>query len=267
MPVRELRAFEKAAVPLLEAFNGHPVFARTAHATLGKLNGLGILYGFRHILQPQGLERLEQLRAPKGLILVSNHRSFFDMFAISSYVTHRTKLMTSLLFPVRHSFFYTNPLGVLINFAASGGTMWPPVFRDGRRRVLNPIGFKQMAAALGPGVVIGIHPEGKRGKGADPYTFLPLKPGLGMLLREVDPEVCVLPVFITGLSNNATAELARNRRRPGQRGEPIRLHFGQALVAGELGAETDDAAALTERVFDSVRQLASQDHAMPVVAL
>lgn len=267
MPQSELRLFEKAAVPLLEAVNRRPGITKAIHATLGKLNGKAILVGLRHLLQPHNLAVLDAISAPNGLILVSNHRSFMDMFVISSYVTFRTKLMTSLFFPVRHNFFYTNPLGVLVNFAASGGTMWPPVFRDERRRVLNPVGFQQMAAALGPGVVVGLHPEGKRSKDPDPYTFLPLKPGLGLLLKEVSADVRVLPCFITGLSSDIAAEFGRNRKPAGQRGAPIRIHFGQALVAGELRKQTQDAAALTELVFAQVRQLAEQDRQLPAQVL
>ncbi|MBM4344539.1 MAG: 1-acyl-sn-glycerol-3-phosphate acyltransferase [Deltaproteobacteria bacterium] len=259
MPRDQLRGFERIAVPFIEGINRRPRVVRAIHATLGKVNGATILVGLRHLLAPRGLEHLDRLAAPKGLVLVSNHRSFFDMYVISAYVTHHTPLMKALLFPVRANFFYTHPLGALVNFAASGAVMWPPVFRDERKRLLNAVGFRQMAAALGPGVVIGIHPEGTRGKGRDPYTYLPVKPGLGMLVAEVDPEVRILPVFIAGMSSSFQREFGRNLRPKGQRGEPIRVRFGAALRAGDLQAQGLDAAQATEVVFQRVRELGEFD--------
>lgn len=259
MPRDQLRGVEKVAVPLVEFFHRHPVLVRGGHATLGKFNGNLILHGLANLLQPHGLDHLLQLEAPAGLILVSNHRSFLDMYVISSYVTHRTKLMRALFFPVRSNFFYTHPLGPIVNIAASGATMWPPVFRDERKRALNPVGFRQMAAALGDGVVVGIHPEGTRGKGPDPYEFLPLKPGLGLLVAEVNPQVKILPAFITGMSSSVAKEFGRNWKPAGQRGEPIRVHFGPAFTAGDLRQDGADAAAVTERVFARIRELAEDD--------
>lgn len=259
MPRDQLRGFEKIAVPLIEGVNSRPRVVRAIHATLGKFNGMTILVGLGHLLQPRGLEHLKDLQAPKGMVMVSNHRSFFDMYVISAYVTHNTPLMQALLFPVRSNFFYTHPLGALVNFAASGAVMWPPVFRDDRKRQLNAVGFRQMAAALGPGVVIGIHPEGTRGKGPNPYEYLPVKPGLGMLIAQVDPDVQVLPVFIAGMSSSFRGEFGRNLRPAGQRGEPIRVRFGAAIRAGDLQQQGLDAAQATQAVFEQVRALGELD--------
>ena len=44
---------------------------------------------------------------------------------LSSY-----KLGAPSVFPVRAPFFYDRPLGIVLNLIASGGCMWPPVFRD-----------------------------------------------------------------------------------------------------------------------------------------
>lgn len=262
MPLSELRGFEKVAVPTIEAIAARPAISRAIHRTLGQINGSLILAAMDPVLLPLGLPNLLSTAAPKGLILVANHRSFLDMYVIASYVTRRTPLMKSLLFPVRENFFYTSPVGLAVNLIASGGTMWPPVFRDARKRVLNPIAFRQIAHVLGAGVVVGIHPEGTRGKGPDPHVFLPLKPGLGSLVAAVDPEVKVMPVFIAGMSSSVANEFSRGWVRRGARVELVRVHFGAALRAGDVCAAHSDPLAVTEAVFDHVRALSRDDVAL-----
>ena len=45
---------------------------------------------------------------------------------------------------------------------------------------LNDDALDKMVALLGrPGNVLVLHPEGTRGKGPDPYQFLPAQPGVG----------------------------------------------------------------------------------------
>ncbi|MSQ82634.1 MAG: 1-acyl-sn-glycerol-3-phosphate acyltransferase [Myxococcales bacterium] len=266
MPRQELRGIEKWAVPLMEAVHQRPLLIRVLHSTVGKFNGGLFMVGMHNLLEPHGLDHLHAIDAPKGVILASNHRSFFDMFVISSYVTARTNLMKSLLFPVRSNFFYTHPLGPIINLAASGGTMWPPVFRDERKRTLNAVGFAQMAAALCSGVVVGIHPEGTRGKSSNPYEYLPVKSGLGQLIAHVDPQVRILPCFICGMTSSLRNEFGRNLLPAGKRGEPIRVWFGEGLVAGELQALDLDAQATTQAVFAQVKALGELDRAHQAAA-
>ena len=108
-------------------------------------------------------------------MLVSNHRSFFDQYAmlLACYMGP-VPWAKRLFFPVRSNFFYDQPLGIVVNAAVAGGAMYPPIYRQAERRALNDEALDKMVEILRkPGNVLGMHPEGTRGKGADPYKFLP----------------------------------------------------------------------------------------------
>lgn len=259
MDRQHLRGFERVSVPVMEHINSRPAMRTLLHASVGAFNAAWIEATTGPMWRLSGLEHALQLQAPRGLILVSNHRSFFDMFVIGTVLKRRTRLLKHVTFPVRSEFFYTHPLGLLLNVSISGASMWPPVFRDERRRTLNPTGWQQLATTLGPGAVVGMHPEGTRGKGPDPYAFLPLKPGLGQLLDACDPEVRVLPAFIAGLSNDIVREVRRGLLPSAQRGEPIRIRFGAPVRAAEVHGLEPGVA--TEQVFAPIRELAEQDRA------
>lgn len=262
MPKGELRGFEKVAVPLLEAFNSSHGLRRATHVVQGKSFGGMIHLAIQNLAEPHGLAELAKTAVPHGLIVVSNHRTFYDFFYLGTWITFHTPHCKEVLFPVRSPFFYTNPLGVALNLVAAGGSMWPPVFRDERRRSLNPLGVQQIAQTLAPGVMMGIHPEGTRNRQADPYSFLPLKPGLGQLLELVHPEVRVMPAFIAGHNTDLKRDLQRNLRPRQQRGEPIRLWYGEPRAAGSIVAESPDPMLRTEIAFAGVRELAEQDRAL-----
>lgn len=262
MPAEELRGFEKVAVPLLEAFNASHGFRRATHIVQGKSFGGLIHLAFQNLAEPHGLAELAKAHVPHGLIVVSNHRTFYDFFYLGTWITFHTPHCKEVLFPVRSPFFYTNPVGVALNLVAAGGSMWPPVFRDERRRSLNPVGVQQIAKTLAPGVMMGIHPEGTRNRQADPHSFLPLKPGLGQLLELVHPEVRVMPAFIAGHCTDLKRDFTRGFRPRGQRGEPIRLWYGEPRSAGSIVAESNDPMLRTEIAFAGVRELAEKDRAL-----
>ena len=138
-------------------------------------------------------------------MLVANHRSFFDQYAmlLACYMGP-VPWAQALYFPVRSNFFYDQPLGIVVNAAIAGGAMYPPIFRQAERRALNDEALDKMVEILQqPGNVLGMHPEGTRGKGPDPYAFLPAQPGVGKLALLAKP--IVIPAFIHGLGNNIVA--------------------------------------------------------------
>ena len=189
-----------------------------------------------------GREHLPAIDGEHGVVLVANHRSFFDMYVASAMLYGRSTFMDRLYFPVRSKFFYSSPIGLLVNLSISGCAMWPPVFRDDRKD-MNGASLHQSAWALNkPGAVLGYHPEGTRGKGPDPYEFLAPKRGIGKLLRCCHPETRVLPFFTIGMGSDFIKEVFVMSWQ-GHRGDPqrmIRMWFGEGLRVGDIVAGRTD---------------------------
>jgi 1-acyl-sn-glycerol-3-phosphate acyltransferase len=185
----------------------------------------------------EGLEGIMALQPDTGVMLVSNHRSFFDQYAmlLACYMgpVHWSK---RLFFPVRSNFFYDQPLGIVVNAAVAGGAMYPPIYRQAERRALNDEALDKMVEIVRkPGNVLGMHPEGTRGKGADPYVFLPAQPGVGKLALVAKP--LVLPTFIHGLGNKILEDIRLNFTKGARREHAIITVFGKPLDYSDLTAE------------------------------
>ncbi|MBD0373999.1 MAG: 1-acyl-sn-glycerol-3-phosphate acyltransferase, partial [Pyrinomonadaceae bacterium] len=69
-----------------------------------------------NLMRVYGLEHLHTADPRRPILLVANHRSFFDMYAVSSVLFRRTRWRKQLFFPVRGRFFYDSPAGPLVNF-------------------------------------------------------------------------------------------------------------------------------------------------------
>jgi 1-acyl-sn-glycerol-3-phosphate acyltransferase len=184
-----------------------------------------------------GLEETMALRPTTGVMLVANHRSFFDSYAmlLACYMGP-VPWSKSLQFPVRSNFFYDHPLGIVINAAIAGGAMYPPIFRQAERRQLNDEALDRMVEILQrPGSVLGMHPEGTRGKGPDPYALLPAQPGVGKVALLAKP--MVVPAFINGLGNNIVEDIRVNFTKEARRSKAIITVFGPPVDYDDLKAE------------------------------
>ena len=193
--------------------------------------------GLANRMLVEGLEDAKALDPERGVMLVSNHRSFFDQYAMLLGVymgpVHWAK---RLFFPVRSNFFYDQPLGIVVNAAIAGGAMYPPIFRQAERRALNDEALDKMVELLQrPGNVLGMHPEGTRGKGPDPYKFLPAQPGVGKLALVGKPTV--VPAFIHGLGNNVVQDVAQNFGKLAKRDNAVITVFGKPVDYTDLLAE------------------------------
>lgn len=185
----------------------------------------------------EGLDELCALEPEKGVMLVSNHRSFFDQYAmlLACYMGP-VPWAKSLQFPVRANFFYDKPLGIAVNALVAGGAMYPPIYREAERRQLNDEALDTMVEILQhPGNVLGMHPEGTRGKGDDPYTFLPAQPGVGKLALVGKPTV--IPAFTLGLGNNIAQDIAWNFQPGARREHAVITVFGKPIDYSDLMAE------------------------------
>jgi len=162
-------------------------------------------------LEVRGLERLQALPRGTRILLVANHRTFFDLFVLGWIVWIRAGLKQRLNFPVRANFFYEHPLGLAVCLTMSGGTMFPPFFRPVEKKPFNKHSLLVLIETMKtPNQLVGFHPEGTRSKTDDPYTLLPAQPGAGELALKGRPTV--VPA-ITGLTNSIWAELKANARR------------------------------------------------------
>ena len=239
---RRLRGFERLSVPICNFINTTPAIKGFIQFFVRTWTAFWIGLVARSRWQIHGEDSIRAVDGGHGVVLVANHRSFFDMYVASAMLYRRSTFMDRLYFPVRSKFFYSSPLGLLVNLSVSGCAMWPPVFRDDRKD-MNPASLHQSAWALNkPGAVLGYHPEGTRGKGPDPYEFLPAKKGIGKLLRCCHPDTRVLPFFTIGMGSDFIKEVLLMSWQ-GHRGDAqrmIRMWFGEGLRVGDVVAGRSD---------------------------
>ena len=260
-PRSALRGLERVAVPAVDAINTVPAlkrFTRPMWRYFGK-NFVTALSS--NLYRLHGAESLRTLDAPQGIIVVPNHRSFFDLFfTTAAMIDAAPHLAGQMMFPVRKDYFYDRLPGLLLNLTLTSGSMWPPIFRDERKTELNTVAMQQLGHVMRKGAVVGIHPEGTRGQGPDPYTIGRILPGLGQLVLASHPDAIVLPTWILGMSNDVVEVVSRNFRAPGKRGEPVRIWYGAPIRAGDLvAAHGDDVMAITEAVMQKVTELGALD--------
>ncbi len=205
-----------------------------------------------------GMDKMAAMRPDRGVLLASNHRSFFDQIVIATYLYKHVDTWPRFYFPVRSEFFYDSPLGFFLNVALTSCTMFPPIFRPRDKRGVTRAGLNFLAQELqSPATLCGIHPEGTRGKGPDPYELLPAEPGFGRVVLQALP--IVVPVFIGGLSNDIAREVRQNF---GAR-DPVIILFGDPVDLSDFDDEDPrllrNQVKVGRRVLQDVAQLAEQE--------
>jgi len=216
-----------------------------------------------NLMRVYGLEHVAALDTSKPILLVANHRSFFDMYVVSTTLFRQTKWRKQLFFPVRGRFYYQNPIGMFVNLIMGWWSMYPPFFVTGKnplpeKRTFDKYSMRRLVQLCreGPGNVIGFHPEGTRNKNDDPYSFLRPQPGIGRLIKEADPQV--MPVFIAGLGNNLPKQVLGNWFG----GAKIRIHFGKRLDLSEFIAKKEHMRTykeIGEFLMRKIAELGEQD--------
>lgn len=259
----ELSSTERLVVGLCENINEKPLpkrLQRLFHDSFGKHL---IRMCSSNLLEVRGLEHVMDLEPERGVLLCSNHRSFFDMYVVTSVLRNQPPAwFRDVYFPVRSNFFYDRWSGLAVNLALSGGAMYPPIFRDKQRTALNRIAVDRIVNLLEqPGTVVGIHPEGTRGKGDDAYQMLPAKPGVGqMALRS---RATVIPIWITGMGNDLPKQIASNFRTGSARGEKVRVSFGAPVdLSGFFERDSssrEDQLAVTEHIMSYIAALGADE--------
>ncbi len=214
-----------------------------------------------NLMRVYGLENLELVSKTRPILLVANHRSFFDMYVVSTTLFRKTKWRKQLFFPVRGRFFYQSIAGVFVNLIMGWWSMYPPFFAAGdtpAKRDFDKYSMRRLAQLCheGPGNVIGFHPEGTRNLNHDPYSYLRAQPGVGKLIKDANPQV--VPVFIAGLGNNLPKQVLGNWFG----GEKVRIHFGKQLDLSEFMTKKDHVRTykeISEFLMSKIAELGEED--------
>lgn len=236
-PDAPLTRMERLALRFGELANEHPRGKWLQNRFLRGVSYVWVRASLANRMFVEGLDELLPLRPASGVMLVSNHRSFFDQYAmLLACFMVKVPWAKHLFFPVRSNFFYDRPLGLVVNAAIAGGAMYPPIFRQAERRALNDEALEKMAGMLRqPGNVLGMHPEGTRGKGPDPYVFLSAQPGCGKLALVGQP--MVIPVFTLGLGNDIVQDIRWNFESGARKDRAVITVFGPPVDYADLRAE------------------------------
>lgn len=225
------------------------------------IGSLWIYLATYNLMNVYGIENVESTDHERPLLLVANHRSFFDMYTVSSVLFRRTDRPVTLYFPVRAKFFYDSPIGWFVNLVMGWWAMYPPFFREqreARKRAFDKFSVRELVrlCSSGYGHVIGFHPEGKRNLGDDPYSLLPAQPGIGKVIYEAKPQV--VPVFVTGLINDLPKQIMGNWRG----GEKVRMWFGPPIDLSAFYDKRDSIRThkeIADRLMDEIARLGEKD--------
>jgi len=248
-PLDALTPFERRTFMTMEA-----IYRRALPVSewwLRAVSAKWMTFGSFRMMHPVGLERLNGLRFDDAILLVSNHRSFFDMYMLLLLLHRFTELRQPPMCPVRSDFFYTHAGGPAVNLLVGAGRMFPPFFREPAKQDFNRWALAVVINHLRRGQgIVGFHPEGTRNKSDDPYAALPAQPGVGKLVMETWP--IVVPAFINGLTNDIAGDIWGNltgrRKVVAVFGEPMDLtrFRGQG---NRLATHKRIADALVDRIY------------------
>lgn len=240
-PTREelsvLRASERLGFRLVHRMN-QGAWKRFWSFCQRHIGSLWIKLATYNLMNVFGIENVANSAVERPLLLVANHRSFFDMYTVSSVLFRQTDRPMRLFFPVRAKFFYDNPIGWFVNLVMGWWSMYPPFFREAKeanKREFDKFSMRRLISicSYGEANVIGFHPEGKRNLNDDPYDLLPAQPGVGAVIMKARPQV--VPVFIAGLGNDLPKQILGNWTG----GEKVRIWFGEQIDLEEFYEKKD----------------------------
>jgi 1-acyl-sn-glycerol-3-phosphate acyltransferase len=252
-----LSRLERAQIRFIRATLRPGIADRVIRALQGSVGQWWIRAATARLTRVHGIDRVPPWDPAGSVILVANHRSFFDLYVTTAGLVSRG-LPHRILFPVRSAFFYDHPLGPVVNGVMSFFAMYPPVFRERKRAALNLASLDELATLLRRGgFFVGLHPEGARKKDDDPYTFLPAQSGVGRVIRKAG--VPVIPVFVNGLGNDLVEQV---RGGLTGRGRTIHIVFGAPIDFGALArapASPRTYRQVAEKCLDAIAALGQEE--------
>jgi len=217
-----------------------------------------------NIVLQHGFERFEKIDRSKGVLVVANHRTFYDQFVIAAKLFRLYGAHHNIYFPVRANFFYDNPLGLFVNLAVASAAMYPPIVRDRRRLRWNLFATELMIDLLRDGRnMIGFHPEGTRNQGADPYALLPAKPGAGEIIYHARPNV--IPVFLQGFPETIPDVIKQNRRQKPTEPPLVHMVMGEPMDFSDLlsqPAKRKTYLAISQKIMAEIARLSDTEKAL-----
>jgi len=249
----DLSRAERLSLAVTRFVNERPRAKHAQHLFLSRFNQSWVRYAIGRRIYVDNVEWLLDRPSDRGVLLCMNHRSYFDAY-ITMFSLYELGAMWAdkIYFPVRSNFFYEHPVGFAVNLMIGGGALYPPIFRDASKAELNRDALERMVRFLGePGALVGMHPEGTRGKGPDPYELLPAQPGVGQVVLQARP--LVVPAFVNGLSNSYVQDITDTYRKGIRRERPIIIAFGEPVDYADL-AQQKPRAALYKRTADRIRE-------------
>ena len=223
------------------------------------LGGRSVEIATSNIVLDHGFENFEKIDPNKGVLLVVNHRTFYDQFVIYARLLRLFGTHRNAYFPVRANFFYDNPLGLFVTLPFALGGMYPPIIRDKKRLLWNQYATDLMAELVkSPANMLGFHPEGTRNRGSDPYTLLPGKPGCGELIFRSNPNV--VPVFLQGFMKSPFKMVQKNWSNSA---EPlVHMVMGEPLDFSEehkLEENRKTFLLISKKVMNAIGELAKRE--------
>lgn len=240
-----LNKIERFNFTVLNRLNSSPVFRKiltTIGATIGKtwvelfIEGAVVAHGFKNF---------KKIDPKRAVLLVPNHRTFFDQFAIAARLFKIYGRHHNIYFPVRANYFYDRISGLFVNLFIANGVMYPPFVRDRKRLRWNKEATEILINLLrNPENMVGYHPEGTRNLGPDPYEFLSAKPGCGEIIYRTNPNV--IPVFLEGFPDNPAHMLRCSSYRKNPRRPYVHMVMGEPIdFSEELAMEENKKTYLT----------------------
>src|ERR1700704_4878353 len=103
-PLELLQPFERTAFRTMDFL--HRRALPLTELWLRTIGAGWMTVGSRNMMHPVGIERLRGLSYDDGILLVSNHRSFFDLYMLMLVLPRHPALPQPVLCPVRADFFY-----------------------------------------------------------------------------------------------------------------------------------------------------------------
>ena len=225
------------------------------------LGSLWIKIATYNLMQVFGLENFLKTDATRPILLVANHRSFFDMYVVSTTIFRKTDRKFQLYFPVRAKFFYDSPIGWFVNLVMGWFSMYPPFFREEKqadKREFDKFSMRRLVQICSENKpnIIGFHPEGKRNLNDNPYEFCPAQPGVGAVIMKAQPQV--VPVFVAGLGNDLPKQVLGNWTG----GEKIRVWYGEPIDLSQFYEKGDRLRThkeISDYLMKKIGELGEQD--------